>query len=114
MITFIAHMRVSPGNAAAFEALMTEMCTLVRANEPGVLHYSFAKSVKDPDTYVAVEIYRDVAAHETHMASAWVRASIPKSTLLVENGRFDIKQYVSPGAEPVRRRQTIGNPPPAQ
>jgi quinol monooxygenase YgiN len=110
MITFIAHMRVSAENAAAFEALMTEMCNLVRENEPDVLHYSFAKSVKDPAAYVAVEIYRDVAAHTAHMETDYVKASIPKSALLVENGKYDIKQYVSPGAEPVRRRWTVGTP----
>jgi hypothetical protein len=33
-----------------------------------------------------------------------VSPAIPKSTLLIENGKCDIKQYVSPGTEPVRRK----------
>jgi quinol monooxygenase YgiN len=104
MITFITHVRLSGENAAAFEALMTDVCVKVRENEPGVLHYSFAKSVKDPDTYVVIEVYRDVASHSAHMETDWVKSSIPKSALLVENGKYDIKQYVSPGTEPARRR----------
>jgi len=104
MITFITHIRVSPGNAGAFEALLTHMRDKVRENEPDVLYYNFAKSVKDPDAYVVIEVYRDAAAHSAHMKTDWVKSSIPKSALLIENGKYDIKQYVSPGTEPVRRR----------
>jgi quinol monooxygenase YgiN len=104
MITFITHLRVSAENAAGFEALMTDMCVKVRENEPEVLYYNFAKSVKEPTTYVVIEVYRDEAAHSAHMETDWVKSSIPKSTRLIENGKYDIKQYVSPGTEPVRRR----------
>ncbi len=104
MITFITHLRVSHENAAAFEALITEVSVKTRENEPGVLYYAFARSVKDPNTYVVIEVYRDEAAHSAHMETDWVKSSIPKSTLLIENGKYDIKQYVSPGTEPVRRK----------
>jgi quinol monooxygenase YgiN len=105
MITFITHVRVSTKNAPAFEALLTEVRDKVRANEPDVLYYDFAKSVEDPGTYVVVEVYRDATAHAAHMETVWVKSSIPKSTLLIENGRYDIKQYVSPGTEPLRRQK---------
>lgn len=104
MITFITHIQVSSRNAPAFEALMTDVRDKVRENEPSVLYYDFAKSTKDLDTYVVVEVYRDVAAHSAHMEADWVKSSIPKSTRLIENGKYHIKQYVSPGTEPVRRR----------
>jgi quinol monooxygenase YgiN len=104
MITFITHVRVSPQNAAAFEALMTDVCAKVRENEPGVVHYSFAKGVGDPGTYVVIEVYRDEAALRAHAETDSVKASVPKVSLLVEGGKFDIKQYVAPGAQPVRRR----------
>jgi hypothetical protein len=53
-----------------------------------------------------VQIERDVphgryhdfqrdAAHSAHMQTDWVRWSIPKSTLLIENGKYDIKRYIS-------------------
>jgi quinol monooxygenase YgiN len=104
VITFITHMRVGSENAAAFESLMTDMCEKVREQEPEVLHYTFARSANDPTAYVVIEVYRDASAHAAHMETAWVKSSIPKSTLLVEKGTFDIRQYVSPGTEPVRRR----------
>jgi quinol monooxygenase YgiN len=106
MITFITHVRVIAQNAAAFEALLTEVRTKVRECEPNVLYYDFAKSVKDADTYVVIEVYRDQAAHSAHMQAEWVNSSIPKSNLLVEGGKSDIKQYVSPGAEPARERMS--------
>jgi quinol monooxygenase YgiN len=104
MVTFITHLQVSPATAAAFEVLLTDVSDKVRENEPDVLYYAFAKSVKDPNTYVVIEVYRDEAAHSAHMETDWVKSSIPKSTLLIENGKYDIKQYVSPGTEPVRRK----------
>ena len=95
MITFITHLRVSPYNAAAFEALLTEVSAKTRENEPDVLYYAFARSAQDPNTYVVIEVYRDEAAHSAHMGTDWVKSSIPKSTLLIENGKYDIRQYVS-------------------
>jgi quinol monooxygenase YgiN len=52
-------------------------------------------SSKDSTTYVVVEVYRDEAAHSAHMKTDWVRSSIPKGTLLIENGKYDIKRYIS-------------------
>ena len=103
MITFIAHLTVKPENAAAFEALMTEVAAQTHAHEPGVAWYEWARSVDEPDTYVVVEVYRDVAVHAAHMASAWVQESLPRSAALIE-GKPHIRQYVTPGAEPVRQR----------
>jgi quinol monooxygenase YgiN len=95
MITFITQIRVRAENAGAFEALMEEVCVKVRDNEPDVLYYDFAVSSKDSTIYVVVEVYRDDAAHSAHMKTDWVRSSIPKSTLLIEHGSYDIKRYVS-------------------
>lgn len=66
MITYIAHMRVLPENAAAFEAAMAEMADNVLRYEPGVVHYHTSKSCNDPDLYLVVEIYRDEAAFKAH------------------------------------------------
>jgi quinol monooxygenase YgiN len=103
MITFIAHLRVRPDDGPTFEALITHVRDLTRAHEPGVAYYEFGKSVDEPNTYVVIEVYRDAAAHAAHMQAPWVTESIPQSRRLVE-GKFDIKQYVSPGAEPAVRR----------
>lgn len=100
MIIFIAHIRVKPENAAAYEAIMAHVATNSRALEPGVLSYDWAKSVADPEVYVVIEAYRDVEAHRAHMASPWVTEMLPKSAELMA-GAPDIKQYVSEGSDPV-------------
>jgi len=103
MITFIAHLRVSPENAGAFEALMDYVCAMVAQNEPGVAYYAYAKSVDEPDTYVVTEVYRDREAHAHHMQTQWVQESLPKSAKLIE-GKPEIRQYVTPGSEPAVRQ----------
>lgn len=103
MITFIAQLTVRPENTAAFEALMSEVAAQTHAHEPDVVYYEWAKSVDEADTYVVVEVYRDVAAQAAHMATAWVRESLPRSAALIE-GKPIVRQYVTPGTEPVRQR----------
>jgi quinol monooxygenase YgiN len=103
MISFIAHLKVKPENSAAFEKLMTYVRDTTREREPGVTFYDFGKSVEEADTYVVIEVYRDANAHASHMETRWVTESIPESRRLVE-GKFNIKQYVSPGVEAAVRR----------
>ena len=103
MITFIAHLRVIPENAPAFEAMMSHVATMTHEHESGVVYYEFAKSVDDPDTYVVIEVYKNVEVQAAHMAAAWVRESLPVSARLIQ-GEPHIRQYVSAGSEPVRRR----------
>jgi quinol monooxygenase YgiN len=100
MITFIVHLRVKPERAAEFEALLADVCAKVREHEPDVAYYAFARSVEDPDAYVVVEVYRDPEARSAHMLAEWVRESLPKAAFLID-GKPDIRQYVSPGSEPV-------------
>lgn len=98
----ICHLRVAPANASAFETLMAHVAGMTRAHEPGVVHYDFARSADEPDTYVVVEVYRDAEAHAAHMAQPWVTDSLSKSAALIE-GRPHIRQYVGEGSQPVRR-----------
>lgn len=98
----IAHLQVRPENAAAFEELMAHVVEMTRAHESGVVHYECAKSVDEVNSYVIVEVYLGAEAHARHMASEWVRESLPKSAGLIE-GRPHIRQYVSGDSEPVRR-----------
>lgn len=99
MITFIANLHVPQANADAFEELMQHVST-VSNQEPGVIHYGFARSVEQPDEYVVVEVYADAAACASHGTTEWVRESIPKYLDLIE-GMPRIVQYVSPGADPI-------------
>ena len=100
MITFIAHLRIPPDNAAAFEDLMTRVAAMSNEREEGVVHYSFGKSVEDPGTYAVVEVYRDQAAVAAHGQTDWVTDSVPEMLRLVD-GMPQIVQYFSPGTEPV-------------
>lgn len=101
MITMIARMRVPPENAAAYEELMDHVRDTSLSNEAGVKYYAWAKSADEPDMYVVVEVYEDEKAQASHMATDWVRDSIPKTQDLIDGG-FEIKQYVSPGQKPVK------------
>ncbi len=98
MITFVVHLDVPAENAAAFEELMTYVTTMSLEREPGVLHYAFAKSVDDAQTYVVVEVYRDQAACDAHRDADWVRESAPESLNLI-TGMPRIQRYVNPGAK---------------
>lgn len=100
MITMIARMRVLPENAPAYEELLSQVRDMSLEHEPGVSYYAWAKSAEEPDRYVVIEVYEDERAHAAHMASEWVRNSIPVSLGLVE-GKLEIEQYVSPGQAPV-------------
>jgi quinol monooxygenase YgiN len=101
MITMVARMKVLPENQPAYEALMDHVAAQVRKHEAEeVPYYAWARSVDDTDTYVVIEVYRDLDAHKAHMASAWVREALPQSMALM-HGKVEIEQYVTPGAEPV-------------
>jgi quinol monooxygenase YgiN len=100
VITFIANLRVQAENATAFEDLMTHVTAMTLENEPGVVYYSFAKRVDEPESYVVVEVYRDQAACTAHGETEWVQESIPKCLSLID-GMPQLVQYVSPGQEPV-------------
>jgi len=100
MITMIAHMRVAPSHAAEYEKILTYVTEMTLRHEPGVPYYGWSRSADDPGTYVVIEVYRDEQAHAAHMASAWVRDSLPLAAGLVE-GELAIRQYVSPGQAPV-------------
>jgi quinol monooxygenase YgiN len=102
VITFISHLHVAPENTDDFETLITYVTDMSYRHEAGIAYYDWAKSADEADTYVVVEVYRDAEAHAAHMASDWVRESLPKSAALIE-GRPHIRQYVSGGSQPVRR-----------
>jgi quinol monooxygenase YgiN len=99
MITFIAHFRVPPSNAATFEELLTYVATMSNT-EFGVVYYGFGKSVDEADTYSVVEVYRDQDAVAAHGQTDWVNDSVPRFLGLID-GMPQIKQYVSPGAAAV-------------
>jgi quinol monooxygenase YgiN len=96
MITYICHLQVPAENVAAVTRLLAEVRDQSLAEEPGVAYYDFAQSSEHPESWVVVEVYRDLAAHSAHMAAPWVVESIPLMRDLIEGG-FAIQRFVTPG-----------------
>lgn len=78
MIGVVATLKVKPDQIENFEAAMGELVRATNANEPGVKSYQLAKSRKDANTYVVLELYEDQAALDAHMKSAHFVAAGPK------------------------------------
>ncbi|WP_330179572.1 antibiotic biosynthesis monooxygenase [Nocardia sp. NBC_01503] len=75
MIAVIAEINVKPGTGAEFEAVVADLVTEIKANEPGNLTYQLVRSQTDPDHYRFFELYSDQAALEAHGKSAHFRAA---------------------------------------
>lgn len=78
MIGVVATMKVKPDQTAAFEAAMLELVTATRKNEPGVKLYQFARSAKEPTTYIVMELYQDQETLDAHMKSDHFKGAGPK------------------------------------
>lgn len=63
--TFVVKFKVKPGQNAAFEAAFRQMEAKVAANEPGNLSYELYRNGQ-PQTYVIIERYKDLAAVAAH------------------------------------------------
>ncbi len=57
---------VKPGKNAAFEAAFREMQKAIREREPGNFYYDLFVTPEDPQMYVIMERYRNVAAVAAH------------------------------------------------
>jgi quinol monooxygenase YgiN len=94
LITYVTHMRVSPGKAADFEALLQELRTKVALHEPGNYCY-YGRSVNDADVFVVVDVYPDAAAQAAHRATDYVAAMMERAVVLVQDAKFDVQRYES-------------------
>jgi quinol monooxygenase YgiN len=69
MIGIIATLRVKDGQDNDFERIFAEMADAVRRNEPGNIFYQLTRSRVEPNTYKALEVYRDEEALQAHRAA---------------------------------------------
>jgi quinol monooxygenase YgiN len=99
MFTFVARLKAKPGKAEELRALLAHVRDETRRQEPGVVYYDFAVSADDADDHVVIEVYRDEAAQASHMQSAWVQESLPRTMPLLDG--IEIEQYTAPGLRPV-------------
>lgn len=77
MIAVIATVRAKPGKGPELEADFRAWAEVVKQKEPGTLQYTLNRSKEDPDLYYAIELYRDDAAVQTHMANFQARPPGP-------------------------------------
>jgi len=70
MITFIARVRIKPGQEAAALARVRALVAGVRAEEPGVLAYMAHQREDNPREHVFYEAYADEAARDAHGKTA--------------------------------------------
>jgi quinol monooxygenase YgiN len=76
MIAAVATMHVQLDKAEEFEGVVRELEAAVAAHEPDCLLYRFARDRKDPGIYRSLEIFRDQAAIDFHIAQDHFRAGV--------------------------------------
>ena len=73
MIRVIATVRCKPGKGKELEDDFREWAAVVKEKEPGTIEYTLFRSLKDPEEYVALELYENQAAIEAHMKNFQAR-----------------------------------------
>jgi quinol monooxygenase YgiN len=75
MIAIIATIRIHADKVAEFEEISRALEAAVRANEAGCLLYCMTKSRTEALTYKNMEIFRDQAALDQHVAADYFLAA---------------------------------------
>lgn len=94
MILFVTRVRVRPGAAEDFAALVAEVRRAALAVD-GVLCYEFGASPRDPCRFAVVEAYRDEAARQRHLSAPGFAAVLDAARALALE--MASEQYLSPG-----------------
>lgn len=84
MICVVVTLKVQPGKTEAFEQVFREVTAKVKANEAGCLLYQLTRSRTEPHAYTGLEIYRDQAALDQHLAADYFLASLPRMGACVD------------------------------
>jgi quinol monooxygenase YgiN len=91
MIGVVATIKVKDGQGAEFEKVAGELAKKVNANEPGCLFYALFKA-DEPNTYVFIERYKDLAAIEAHRATDHYK-TLGRAMGPFMDGRAEVKRY---------------------
>ncbi len=75
MKNIIATLRARPGCGAQLEKILREQVRLTAA-EPGAMAYDLLRDDADPGTLVVYERYRDGAAKDTHLGTAYLAETL--------------------------------------
>jgi len=68
MIGIVAKLKTKEGAEADFEAVAKQLVEAVNANEPNCQYYQLFRS-EEPQTYLMIEGYDDMAAVENHRST---------------------------------------------
>jgi len=82
--TMVVKFRAKPGKSEEMKAFWLEMQKEVARSEPGNVYYDLLVMADDPDVYVIVERYKDVAAVAAHGQSDKAKAMFAKLGELME------------------------------
>jgi quinol monooxygenase YgiN len=74
-VIVIARVSPRPDTLAEFTALLTEVQEASRRDD-GCLNYGYYTSIDDPNSFIAVEEWRDMPALEAHLRTDHVRRLI--------------------------------------
>ena len=85
-LTVIVSFKIKAGKEAEAMALLQELTSAVKANEPGALAYVAHRDAADPMKVTFFEIYKDQAALEGHRNDPALQAALPKFGELFEQG----------------------------
>jgi quinol monooxygenase YgiN len=83
MICLLGKLTVRKDAEAEFETVVRELTRQVRANEPDVHIYQFAKGDDDDGVYHVMEAYASEAALASHMQSPHLGAAMEKMKSLL-------------------------------
>jgi quinol monooxygenase YgiN len=83
MILIVTRHRVRPECADDFPRLVGEFTAASRA-EPGTISFEWSRSTEDPAVYFLVEVFRDAAAGQAHVASGHIKTAIAQMPGLLD------------------------------
>lgn len=104
MVTILAHVRVRPGAAPAFERIARDLYLATHSMETGVVRFEYWRGT-EPDTYYALMSFADYLAFLEHQASRHQEGAGPALGTVVES--MDL-EWVDPLHEASPLERTAG------
>jgi quinol monooxygenase YgiN len=75
MIMLVVTFDISEENRSTFESVMNDLAAATLSGEPDTLLYQLSRDDAAPGVYRLVELYREQAALDNHMASEWFKTA---------------------------------------
>jgi quinol monooxygenase YgiN len=77
MILIVVRHVIRPEHADGFPRMVEDFTAATRA-EPGNISFEWSRSTDDPAVYFLVEVFRDTAAGEAHVASSHFKTALAR------------------------------------